>query len=166
VLIQGCLSLLNSGANLSILNVCPTTSHIMLNGSVCIIDDTMTVYMERFHNANSTRKCEQLIWILLHILQKLKISSPMTEGHAILFNSSWGLFILQNCKTLLIIFQWSMPEKLICTKISSNQVRVNLNRAYLSFWQLKHMKLILFDWSLINSWDIKIPNTYHPWLLR
>jgi hypothetical protein len=66
------------GVNLSILSVCLVTSHIMLNGSVCIIDDMATVYMECFHNANSIRKCEQLMWILLHTLQKLKISSPTT----------------------------------------------------------------------------------------
>jgi hypothetical protein len=45
----------------------------MLNGLVYIIDDTMTVYMERFHNANSIRNCEHLMWILLYILQILKI---------------------------------------------------------------------------------------------
>jgi hypothetical protein len=44
------------------------TSHIMLNGSVCIIDDTVAIYMERFHNTNFIRKCEQLMWISLHIL--------------------------------------------------------------------------------------------------
>jgi hypothetical protein len=49
------------GANLSILSVCPEASH-MLNGSVCIIDDMVTVYMEHFHIANSTRKCEHLMW--------------------------------------------------------------------------------------------------------
>jgi hypothetical protein len=31
--------------------VCLVTSHIMLNGLVCIIDDMVTIYMERFHNA-------------------------------------------------------------------------------------------------------------------
>jgi hypothetical protein len=59
------------GANLSILSVYSEASHIMINGSVCIIEDTMIIYMEHFHNANSTCKCEQLMWILLHILHKL-----------------------------------------------------------------------------------------------
>jgi hypothetical protein len=35
---------------------------------------------------------------------------------------------------------------------------VNLTWAYLSFWQLKHLKLIPFDRSLICSWDFSIPN--------
>jgi hypothetical protein len=69
---------LKMGVKLSILSVCPVTSYIILNGSVCIIDDTMTVYIECFYNTNSTRKCEQLLWILLHILQKLKIISLTT----------------------------------------------------------------------------------------
>jgi hypothetical protein len=35
---------------------------------------------------------------------------------------------------------------------------VNLTWAYLSFWQLKHLELILFDRSLTCSWDFSIPN--------
>jgi hypothetical protein len=42
---------LNLGANFLILSVCPVASHIMLNGLVCIIGDTVTVCMERFYNA-------------------------------------------------------------------------------------------------------------------
>jgi hypothetical protein len=64
--------------HISILVAGPVGSHIMLSGSVCIIDDTMTVYMEHFHNTSSIHKSEQLMWISLHILHKLKISSPMT----------------------------------------------------------------------------------------
>jgi hypothetical protein len=69
---------LKTCVNLTILSVCSVAAHIMLNSSVCIIDEMLTVYMEFFHNANSIRNCGQLMWILLHILQKLKISSPMT----------------------------------------------------------------------------------------
>jgi hypothetical protein len=35
---------------------------------------------------------------------------------------------------------------------------VNLTWAYLSFWQLKHLELILFDRSLTYSCDFSIPN--------
>jgi hypothetical protein len=51
MVIQACLPLLILGANLSILSVCLVASHIMLNGSVYIIDDMMTICMECFHNA-------------------------------------------------------------------------------------------------------------------
>jgi hypothetical protein len=51
VVIQDCLSLLILGVNLSILSVCLVASHIMLNGSVYIIDNMMTICMEHFHNA-------------------------------------------------------------------------------------------------------------------
>jgi hypothetical protein len=39
VVIQECLPLIILDANLSILSVCLMASHIMLNGSVYIIDD-------------------------------------------------------------------------------------------------------------------------------
>jgi hypothetical protein len=35
---------------------------------------------------------------------------------------------------------------------------VSLTWAYLSFWQLKHLKLIPFDRSLTCAWDFSIPN--------
>jgi hypothetical protein len=42
---------LNSGANFLILSSCLVASHIMLNDLMCIIDNTVTVCMERFYNA-------------------------------------------------------------------------------------------------------------------
>jgi hypothetical protein len=51
MIIQDCLPLLISSANLSIFSVCLVASHTMLNDSVYIIDDIMTICMERFHNA-------------------------------------------------------------------------------------------------------------------
>jgi hypothetical protein len=35
---------LKTGANLSILSVCLVASYIMLSGSVCIIDDIVTIW--------------------------------------------------------------------------------------------------------------------------
>jgi hypothetical protein len=42
-------------------------SHIVLTNLVCIIDDAIGV-LPQF---NSIYKCEQLMWILLHISQNL-----------------------------------------------------------------------------------------------
>jgi hypothetical protein len=43
---------------------------------------------------------------------------------------------------------------------------VNLTWVYLSFWQLKHLEFIPFDWSLICSWDFVYSQSHHPWLSR
>jgi hypothetical protein len=50
----------------------------MLISSMCIVDNTLTYLFGVFPQFNSIRKCEQKMWILLHILQELILSSPNT----------------------------------------------------------------------------------------
>jgi hypothetical protein len=92
--------------------VCGWWSHIMFNGSVCIVNDTMNVCIV-FSHCNYIGKCEQLMWNLLHILQKLKINCLMTWGHTFLCNSSWDHLSYKYCKTFLVTLQCSMPRTLI-----------------------------------------------------
>jgi hypothetical protein len=47
---------------------------------MCIIDNTLTHLFRAFPQFNSIRKCEQMMWILLHILQRLILSSPVFKG--------------------------------------------------------------------------------------
>jgi uncharacterized membrane protein len=53
---------------------------------MCIVDNTLTHLIGDFSRFNSIRKCGQMIWILLHILQRLILSSPNNQGHTFLFD--------------------------------------------------------------------------------
>jgi hypothetical protein len=47
---------------------------------MCIIDNTLTHLFGVFPQFNSIRKCEQIMWIVLHILHKLILSSLVLKS--------------------------------------------------------------------------------------
>jgi hypothetical protein len=65
--IQCCLPLIIRMKTLQILYAAQKP-HIALMSLMCIIDNTLTHLFGVFPRFNSIHKCEQMMWILLHIL--------------------------------------------------------------------------------------------------
>jgi hypothetical protein len=113
-----------------------------------------------FSQCNFIYKCEQLIWILLHTLQKLKISSTNT----FLFNSSWYLFVLQdtlNYFSVIFVLKTNIWQNIPVTNTKSEWILMERTQVpdRWSIWNLFHSINLLL-------WDIKNHKNYHPWLSK
>jgi hypothetical protein len=80
--------------------------------SMCIIDNTSTHLFKVFPQFNSIRK-----WILLHILKRLILNTPVLKG-ILTFNLSWGFLCLTTMWDFLNQFSSDLGlKKLLYAKI-------------------------------------------------
>jgi hypothetical protein len=132
---------------------------------MCIFDDTLGA----FPQFNSLCKCEQLMWIYVHILQILILTSPwLKDMHSYLIHHE-AFCVSQTLQDIPnffpVIYAYNSYAKILDYKYL---VRVFLTWAY--FKLLTAEAYGTYSIQLINFLSVHgcsiISQSYHPWLSR